>query len=163
MNKFLMATIILAAMGGTAQAQTTVSPNIVEARAGSKKAKGEIVVQNEGILPTADTLEVHGFTVSPDGTTSLAPLASTVSVDLSETSFRLGAKQSRSVDYTVDCHDHLPCWGLVLVFSSTGKTSDGLLIRNGTPQVFYICKPEVKTNNCRSSVRQEVFGLPKGK
>jgi hypothetical protein len=107
MKKLLMIAAVLGYITSVAQSQT-VSPSILQ-NVGS--AKNQISIRSESLLPQIVTVEALGF----DGgdTISLKPLKD-VSIKFSETSFRLGAKQTRLVYYEATCAQ-APCWFAVFV------------------------------------------------
>ncbi len=136
-------------------AQTTISPVIAEGS--GSKGKADIQIQNGGIKPIIILLEVSGFELDKSGAPHATVLPSTTKIDLSETSFIIGAKQQHSVSYTVMCPSG-PCWGWVQVTTIFGKTTTGIAIRMILPQTFYFCPKQTK-GSCRKYIRKQIFGL----
>jgi hypothetical protein len=137
-----------------ASAQTSVSPLIVEGK--GPRVKGEFSITNQGLLPAVVTLSPVGFMVSPQDETTFHELEPTTHITLSESSAKIGPRQSRVFAYDITC-DKLPCWLTVYTSAVIGKTPSGVQVKTWIPHTVYIC--DKKEKHCRASVRRNVFGL----
>ena len=157
--RFLILAVLILGGGLYTDAQTTISPAMVEGTGGTARAKGQVLVQNGSIKPSVILIEVHGLVVDSTGRPRFIPLPSNISIDVSETSFRLGAKQSKYVNYTVDGHGQV-AYGVIDIITVVGSTDKGIQIRIDQPSSFYVC-PKGTKGSCRDYVRKNVFHLDK--
>jgi hypothetical protein len=148
---------VVLATASAAKAQT-VTPTIAELNA--PKAKGEFTVRNDGVTPIAVIVEKRSFTVQKDLSIKTDPLPDTIKIKLSSTSALVGAQQTYAFDYAITCETY-PCAVMLFAASSIGHTTDGALVRTFLPHVVYVCEKHQK--NCRNYIREQVWGLPKGK
>lgn len=131
----------------------SISPLIGEG--GKGRMRGQFAIENVALHPIAVTVEARAFTLNPDGGVVAAPLDSTTEVQLTETSARIGAKQSHKFDYAVHCHA-AQC-GIVFETSNyLGRTKDGLLVRVVLQHFVYVCESGAK--GCREKMRKG-YGL----
>jgi len=130
-------------MAGTAFGQQ-ISPITQEAK--GPRARGEIIVTNNGLVPLAVVLEPATLT-GANGKPSVTPLHG-VTLKLSEQSARLGPKQSRVISYDARC-DQLPCAFTVFAKFVQGHTDQGVAIAIHLPSTVYVCE---KKNGCRERV-----------
>jgi hypothetical protein len=128
----------------------TVSPVIVELGAkGTKAFQGSFTVNNPGLTPLTVVVERPQSMTFSNGKPKLGPLASGVSVELSQQSAKVGAKQSATFWYTLKC-DAKPC--AVAIFSTLTNglhVSSGLSVALHMPTVIYACQ---KQKNCRKQI-----------
>src|ERR1700733_14969276 len=76
-----------------------------------KKANGSFLIQNNTILPQAVTIEAYNFFIDKTGRHN-RKLDSTTHIQLSETSMRMGPKETHEISYRIKC-DVLPCEVLI--------------------------------------------------
>jgi hypothetical protein len=113
----------------------SVSPPIVEY---SEKARSSFQLSNPSLFPLTVVLEPRGFTVTEDGEVLDLPLdTSRVRIKLSEMSFRIPPRGSRTVFYEASS-DSLPTWFNILSAISGTKTESGLNVRILLPHVVYL-------------------------
>jgi hypothetical protein len=119
---------------GSAEGQS-VSPPIAEHQ---EKARSSFQLLNSSIFPITVVLEVRGFTITEAGEVQDVPLdTSRIRVKLSEMSFRIPPRGSRTVFYEASS-DSLPAWFTILSAMSGAKTESGLNVRILLPHVVYL-------------------------
>lgn len=142
MNKLICILVLV----GAATAQS-VSPVITQC---GKRCGGQLTVTNDGTIPMAAIVEPWSFSLNPaTGRSMFRKLDSTVQVSLSETSARIGPKDSHTFDYDMKCASY-PCLVTFRVGAIVGHTAEGLAIRVVLPSVVYQCQRE---KNCRANTR----------
>jgi hypothetical protein len=129
-----------------ALAAQSVSPPIAEYQ---ERARSSFQLHNASIFPMTVVLEVRGFSISDAGEVSDVPLdTSRIHVKLSEMSFRLPPRGTRTVFYEATS-DSLPAWFNILSALSGARTENGLSVRILLPHVVYL-------NQKRALRREEV-------
>lgn len=125
----------------------TVSPVISEY---GKRAEGQFTLTNNTFVPEAATVEALSFTADEHGTAAYRALDPGVTVQLSETSARLGPKASHTFQYRVTCAA-MPC-AVVLFSTLTGlQTVEGIKLNIHLPHSVYVCE---KAKACRANMRR---------
>jgi hypothetical protein len=120
--------------GSTAVAQS-VSPPIAEYQ---ERARSSFRLHNSSIFPITAVLEVRGFSITEQGEVIDIPLdTSRIHVKLSEMSFRIPPRGSRTVFYEAT-GDSLPAWFNILSALSGTRTESGLNVRILLPHVVYL-------------------------
>jgi hypothetical protein len=113
----------------------SVSPPIAEYK---EKARSSFQLHNESIFPITVVLEVRGFTITEHGEVLDVPLdTSRIRVKLSEMSFRIAPRGTRTVFYEASS-DSIPAWFNILSAMSGAKTETGLNVRILLPHVVYL-------------------------
>ncbi|MFL5547107.1 MAG: hypothetical protein ACJ8AQ_06075 [Gemmatimonadales bacterium] len=113
----------------------SVSPPIAEYQ---ERARSSFQLKNASIFPITVVLEVRGFRNSEAGDVIDVPLdTSRIHVKLSEMSFRLPPKGSRTVFYEA-VSDSLPAWFTILSAMTGARTENGLNVRILLPHVVYL-------------------------
>jgi hypothetical protein len=113
----------------------SVSPPIAEYQ---ERARASYQLHNASIFPITVVLEVRGFSISETGDVIDVPLdTSRIHVKLSEMSFRLPPRGSRTVFYEATS-DSLPAWFNILSALSGARTESGLSVRILLPHVVYL-------------------------
>jgi hypothetical protein len=113
----------------------SVSPPIAEYQ---ERARSSFQLENASIFPITVVLEVRGFTITELGEVVDSPLdTSRIHVKLSEMSFRLPARGSRTVFYEATS-DSLPAWFNILSAMTGARTESGLNVRVLLPHVVYL-------------------------
>jgi hypothetical protein len=121
-------------VAGSLNAQS-VSPPLAEYQ---ERARSSFRLENASIYPITVVLEVRGFAISEQGEVRDTPLdTSRVHVKLSEMSFRIPPRGSRTVFYEAKS-DSLPAWFNILSAMSGAKTENGLNVRILLPHVVYL-------------------------
>src|ERR1700675_4831535 len=87
----------------------TVRPVIVQY---SGAARGKFELVNNGLQPMSVVLQPMSFTITEGGDGVYGPLASSIHLKLSATSFRIPPQQSRFVFYEARA-DNLPAWFVI--------------------------------------------------
>jgi hypothetical protein len=124
----------LLTLAGSLNAQS-VSPPLAEYQ---ERARSSFRLENASIYPITVVLEVRGFTISEQGEVQDTQLdTSRVHVKLSEMSFRISPRGSRTVFYEASS-DSLPAWFNILSAMSGAKTQNGLNVRILLPHVVYL-------------------------
>ena len=137
-------------ISGPARSQT-ISPLITEC---GKKCSGSFTLTNNGVIPMAATIEAFQFSLDSKGQHFRS--LDTAHVTLSDTSARLGPKETREINYKITC-DALPCEVGVLatmVLGTTRNTSGtgNIQVRLALEETIYQCE---KSKNCRRSLLDE--------
>jgi hypothetical protein len=113
----------------------SVSPPIAEYQ---EKARSSFQLQNASIFPITVVLEVRGFEITEVGEVIDTPLdTGRVHVKLSEMSFRLPPRATRTVFYEAE-GDTLPAWFNILSAMTGARTESGLNVRILLPHVVYL-------------------------
>jgi|SRR5882762_2308284 len=133
---------VLFFLASTLHAQQ-ISPVAQEAK--GPRARGEITVTNQGVVPMAVVLEPVSLSAA-NGKPTWLPLHG-VSLKLSEQSARLGPKQTRAISYDATCQQ-LPCAFTVFAKFVGGHTSQGVAVAIHLPSTIYVCE---KKKGCRES------------
>lgn len=116
-------------------AAQSVSPPIAEYQ---ERARSSFQLHNASIFPITAVLEVRGFTITEQGDVVDTQLdTSRVQVKLSEMSFRIPARGSRTVFYEASA-DSLPAWFNILSALTGARTESGLNVRILLPHVVYL-------------------------
>jgi hypothetical protein len=137
----------------------SVSPLVAEG--GKGKAKGEFVVTNNSVQPLVVTIQALSFKLTNDGHTVYLPLDVKSVALLSETSARVGAKQTHSFGYRVECLSTEPCLICFLPrMVSVQHVTSGMQLGIIIPHSVYLCPDSAK--HCRDRVRRAA-GIPDGK
>jgi len=105
----------------------TISPlsTSYKVKAG-KNASGQFTVTNNALMPSNVVVETAAFRWV-NGQQVLEPVGANVHVKLSETSFRVGARQSHTFNYSVSC-DRLPCAVAMFAGFMSGHVENGVNI-----------------------------------
>ena len=152
--------IVLFTLSAVAFGQT-VSPIIAEG--GKGKAKGEFLVTNNGVVPMVVTVQMMTFHLTQDGKAIYLPLESDVAVRLTETSAKVGARQTHTFAYEVQCLSQQPCLIAFLPRMVLGlHTTEGIQLGLIIPHSVYLCPSQEKAKGCRARVRLAA-GIPEGK
>jgi len=118
-----------------AMAAQSISPPIAEYQ---ERARSSFQLRNASIFPLTVVLEVRGFRISEAGDVIDVPLdTSRIHVKLSEMSFRLPPKGSRTVFYEA-VSDSVPAWFTILSAMTGARTENGLNVRILLPHVVYL-------------------------
>jgi hypothetical protein len=113
----------------------SVSPPIAEYQ---ERARSSFQLQNGSIFPITVVLEVRGFSITERGDVIDSPLdTNRIHVKLSEMSFRLPPRGSRTVFYEATS-DSLPAWFNILSAMTGARTESGLNVRVLLPHVVYL-------------------------
>lgn len=131
-----MKTILFCALflSTTALFGQSVSPLVVEC---GKRCSGSFTVSNDGLRPMSVVVEPYSFSLSPKSETLFRQLDSTVTVELSETSARVGPKSEHTFDYDIHCQQ-LPCMVAITSGMVIGHTVEGLAVRLVVPHIVYV-------------------------
>jgi hypothetical protein len=144
---------VLAVLFGSVAGAQTISPLTTSYKVKpGKNVSGSFVVTNNALTPSNVVVETASFRWVNDKQI-LEAVGTNVRVKLSETSFRLGAKTSHTVNYQVSC-DKLPC--AVALFSAfiSGHVENGVNIAIHLPTSVYMCEDDAK--HCREKVRSSL-------
>jgi hypothetical protein len=154
---FVFTILYLSALAYAVSAQT-VGPLVAEG--GKGKAHGEFTVTNNGVQPLVATVTAMTFKLASDGKAIYLPLEATSVVKITDTSAKVGARQSHSFGYEVQCMSDKPCLIAFLPRMVTGlHTTEGIQIGLVIPSVVYLCPDKGK--GCRQRVRLAA-GIPVG-
>lgn len=124
--------LVVASFEAAAQ---TISPPIVEY---TERASASFQVTNNSLTPLVVVLDLRGFVVRQDGALIDVPLDTTrIKVQLSEMSFRLPARGTRTVFYEARA-DSAPAWFQVIATFTGGRAANGLNLRIELPHVVYL-------------------------
>jgi hypothetical protein len=127
----------------------TVSPVIVELSAkGTKSFSGSFSVNNPGVTPITAVVESPQSMIFANGKPTLKPLDVGTTVELSQQSAKVGAKQSATFWYSLKCAAK-PCAVMLFTTISGPHAASGMSVAIHLPHVIYGCE---KQKNCRKSV-----------
>jgi hypothetical protein len=154
-KKFLPAVLLLIATAVQAQ---SISPPIIEVKAAKpgKFTKPQFTVSNLVLTPLAVTITPKSMDVRADGTWTRRPLDDGITVKLSETSFKLPAKQDRVVYVDVQCSNY-PCNVALVANFGGARTDQGLAVEYHLGAALYLCTTDV--NHCRDTFRKQKWNL----
>lgn len=127
-----LAALLLAPATAAGQA---ISPPVTEY---TERASSSFQVTNNTITPLVVVLDVRGFVVSEQGMLTDAPLdTARVKVQLSEMSFRLPPRATRTIFYDAKATGG-PAWFQVMATFTGARASNGLNLRIELPHVVYL-------------------------
>lgn len=127
--------ILIASLASTAGGAQTISPPVVEY---TERASASFQVTNPTLTPLVVVLDVRGFVVAENGLMADVPLdTSRVKVQLSEMSFRLPPRATRTIFYEATA-DSAPAWFHVIATFTGGRAANGLNLRIELPHVVYL-------------------------
>lgn len=128
------ATLLGTMLAVRAEAQT-ISPPVVEY---TERASSSFQVTNNGLTPLVVVLDLRGFVVHENGALTDVPLdTSRIKVQLSEMSFRLPARGTRTIFYEAKA-DTAPAWFQVIATFTGARAANGLNLRVELPHVVYL-------------------------
>jgi hypothetical protein len=144
--RMLPALLLLCATGARAQ---TISPVITEVSAKpGKSISGSFQIRNDGLVPFVAVIEKPQSLAFVNGKPNLQSLVPTTTLELSEMSARIGAKQSHEFAYRLRC-ETLPCSTVIYTVITGSHLDSGMQIALHLPSTIYACP---KAKNCRASV-----------
>lgn len=140
--------ILILSVAGVAGAQT-ISPVTAEC---GRKCSGSFTIQSNALVPMVVTVEPYSFALDGNGK-HFRPLDWTTRVQLSQTSARLGPKETHEFSYRIRC-DLLPCEvsflaGMVVGHTRGDRDHPVMQVRLILDHAVYVCE---KARNCRKSV-----------
>lgn len=141
--KFLLIAILFCS---TAAYSQTISPVISEAK--GPRVRGEFSVTNNSIVPLAVYIEPQNL-IANSGKLLALHLDPGTNILLTDSSIKLGPRQSWTVGYQITC-TAMPC---VVNFGTTfsGLHSQGLAVALHLGSVVYVCSD--KSKGCRERIR----------
>lgn len=140
-------------------AAQSVSPPIAEYQ---ERARSSFQLHNASIFPITAVLEVRGFRITEQGEVIDTPLdTSRIHVKLSEMSFRIPPRGSRTVFYEAG-GDSLPAWFNILSALTGTRTANGLNVRILLPHVVYLNQKQPLRKE-EVAIRQFEFDRAAGK
>jgi hypothetical protein len=144
---------VLLYLGLVAYAATAQSVSPLVAEGGRGKAHGEFTVRNDGVQPLVVTIQYMSFKLTPEGKTIFYQLENTVGIQMNETSAKVGARQSHTFGYLIECHSDKPCLVAFLPrMVALQHTSAGMQVGVIIPHSVYLCADKAK--DCRARVRK---------
>lgn len=148
MKTFLLTAVVL--IGSTVRAQT-IQPLIQEC---NRKCSGSFSITNNAVIPMAATIEAFQFSLDSKG--QHFRNLDTAHVTLSDTSARLGPRETRELNYKIRC-DAIPCEVAILATMVLGNTRNSsgtgvIQVRLALQETVYVCD---KSKNCRRSILDE--------
>ena len=127
--------LVLGVSASTAGHTQTISPPVEEY---TERASASFQVTNTTLTPLVVVLDVRGFTVDEAGTLLDTPLdTGRVKVQLSEMSFRLPPRASRTIFYDARANGG-PAWFQVIATFTGARAANGLNLRIELPHVVYL-------------------------
>jgi hypothetical protein len=154
LKKFIVLLSAMFAFAVATAAQVSVTPVIVEGK-GRPRAHGEFTVTNVGLAPVLVQIEPMSFTPQANGDAAYRALDPGTHVTLTQSSAKIGAKQSHTFAYQVQC-DKLPCFFTLYAASITGHTAQGVAVKMLIPSTVYLCE---KQKDCRYNILKS-FNYP---
>lgn len=125
----------LMACSSVASAQT-IRPLLSEYE---RKADGSFDLVNDSFAAVTVILEARSFTVDEEGEIRYRPLDPGIHLELSEMSFRIPPKQTRTVYYKATA-DHKPAWFVIYSFirGLPVRTRSGMAVQLSLPHTVYV-------------------------
>jgi hypothetical protein len=133
-NSFLQVAFLVAVFSVTGVAQT-VAPPVAEYR---NKANGMFELRNDGDMPLAAVLEVHGFVVDEAGTLTYHDLNPEVKVELGANSFVIPPHQSHYVFYKASSSASQAWFTILSTLTKASSAPGQMRINFILPHVVYI-------------------------
>jgi hypothetical protein len=124
----------VATLAGPARAQT-IRPVIVEYQ--GAKACGKFDLVNDQLLPVNVILEPRSFDVTEGGDPVYRPLDRSVTLKLSEMSFRIPALQSRTIFFEARA-ESIPAWFTIFATFAGMPRRQGIEIEVELPHTVYL-------------------------
>lgn len=134
-GKKALLVIAVAVLFGTMGVAQTVAPPIAEYR---NKAQGMFELRNDGDVPLAAILEVHGFSVDESGVLLYQPLDGTVKVDLGANSFVIPPHQSHYVFYKATSTQPSAWFTILSTLTKAQSAPNQMRINFVLPHVVYL-------------------------
>ena len=130
--------LVILLFASAAHAQTLAPPTAEYNTKVGKVSHGSLQVQNDSLQPVAFVVESYSVTLDAQGPHwhALDPGAT---VDLSQSSGRLGPKQQIKIDYRASC-SVLPCMLAINVGMVKGHTTDGFQVRTILVHFAYLAQ-----------------------
>lgn len=151
--KWIFVAILYLGLVTCAAVGQTVSPLVAEG--GKGKAKGEFTVTNNSVQPLIVSITAMSFKLKADGSSLYYPLENTVGLKMGETSSRIGARQSRTFSYEIQCFSEQPCLVAFLPrMVALQHTAAGVQVGVVIPHSVYLCPGQEKAKGCRERVRK---------
>jgi hypothetical protein len=143
----LLAIGVLFGVTGVAQ---TVAPPVAEYRG---KASGMFELRNDGDVPLAAILEVHGFTVDEKGTLLYHELDPSLKVEIGQNSFVIPPHESHYVFYKASSSASQSWFSVLSTMTRTVNQPGQMRINFVLPHVVYIYqKQKLKKDDVSVSV-----------
>lgn len=133
-QRALLAAGVLAVLAGPARAQT-VRPVIVEYQGAHVHGKFDLV--NDQLLPVNVILEPRSFDVTESGDPVYRALDRSVTLKLSEMSFRIPAQQSRTIFFEARA-ESIPAWFTIFATFAGLPRRQGIEIEVELPHTVYM-------------------------
>jgi hypothetical protein len=125
----------IAVLFGTRGVAQTVAPPIAEYR---NKAQGMFELRNDGDVPLAAILEVHGFNVDESGTLRYQPLDNHIKVELGGNSFVIPPHQSHYVFYKATSTSSSAWFTILSTLTKAASAPNQMRINFVLPHVVYL-------------------------
>lgn len=125
-------------LAGPALAQT-VRPVIVEYE--GKRIRGKFDLLNDQLMPVNVILEARSFDVTEEGDPVFRSLDPSVTLKLSEMSFRLPAQQSRTIFFEARA-ESIPAWFTIYATFSGMPRRQGIEVEVELPHTVYMLPKE---------------------
>src|SRR5512147_2141941 len=152
-SKIGLLSFAIAILFGTMGVAQTVAPPIAEYR---NKAQGMFELRNDGDVPLAAILEVHGFSVDEAGTLRYEPLDSHVKVELGGNSFVIAPHQSHYVFYKATSTTSSAWFTILSTLTKAASAPNQMRINFVLPHVVYLYqKQKLKKDDITARVVSE--------
>jgi hypothetical protein len=148
--KIFIAALALLFIAAPSHSQT-IQPLIQEC---NRKCSGSFSITNNAVIPMAATIEAFQFSLDSKGQHFRS--LDTAHVSLSDTSARLGPRETREINYKIRC-DAVPCEVAILTTMVLGNTKNSsgtgtIQVRLALQETIYSCE---KSKGCRRSILDE--------
>lgn len=148
--KYVFAILVLIFSASAVRSQT-ISPLVSEC---SRKCSGSFTLENNAVIPLVATIQAFQFTLDSKGQHFRA--LDTAHVILSDSSARLGPRETREINYKIRC-DEPKCGVAILATMVVGSTKNSsgtgtIQVRLALQETVYVCD---KSKNCRRSILDE--------
>jgi len=134
-SKIGLLTFAVAVIFGMMGVAQTVAPPIAEYR---NKAQGMFELRNDGDVPLAAILEVHGFEVDESGTLKYADLDAHTKVELGSNSFVIPPHQTHYVFYKATSSSQNAWFTILNTLTKAASAPNQMRINFVLPHVVYL-------------------------
>lgn len=149
MSRLTLMVALLLLLGSVAHAQTLSPPRSSFADCSKKACSGTIQFSNDGLKPMTFTLELAHVDVYQDGP-KFTHLQEGESIDVSESSGRLGPKETREVDFKVRTSQPGHFTLSIMVVMRPPKADDGISV--GLVLAHFVYGGCKRASSCRDEI-----------
>jgi hypothetical protein len=145
--------LVILELLGFAVAASAQSLSPLTGEGGHGRLKGSFTISNPEVIPMTTTVDVRSVSFAPDGTATYSKLdPAAIVVHITDTSAKIGPRQSHVFYYDVECKSFTSCTVAFLPGSVFGRATSGMQVKVVLPHVVYLCQQGAK--DCRVNIRR---------